>query len=92
MTKRNCFFKILSTLCAALTISGFVAVPAEAAQFDPAFYGAAYPDVTAVFGTDAQALLNHYLTYGMAEGRFPAADAQPGEAVDALQQVRRVGH
>ena len=84
MTKRNCFFKILSTLCAALTISGFVAVPAEAAQFDPAFYGAAYPDVTAVFGTDAQALLNHYLTYGMAEGRFPAADAQPGEAVDAV--------
>ena len=87
MRGKKCFSRILSTLCAVLTVSTFVAVPAEAAQFDPAFYGAAYPDVAAAFGTDAQALLNHYLTYGMAEGRFPAADAQPGEAVDAVAGV-----
>ena len=67
MRGKKCFSRMLSTLCAVLTVSTFVAVPAEAAQFDPAFYGAAYPDVAAAFGTDAQALLNHYLTYGMAE-------------------------
>lgn len=41
--------------------------------------------MTAVFGTDDQALLNHYLNFGMAEGRLPAADAQPGEMVDGMQ-------
>ena len=83
MRGKKYFSRMLSTLCAVLITSVFVTVPAEAAQFDPAFYGAAYPDVAAAYGTDEQALLNHYLTYGMAEGRFPAADAQPGEAVDA---------
>ena len=83
MRGKKHFSRMLSTLCAVLITSVFVTVPAEAAQFDPAFYGAAYPDVAAAYGTDEQALLNHYLTYGMAEGRFPAADAQPGEAVDA---------
>ena len=56
MREKKCFSRMLSTLCAVLTVSTFVAVPAEAAQFDPAFYGAAYPDVAAAFGTDAQAL------------------------------------
>ena len=82
MRGKKYFSRMLSTLCAVLITSVFVTVPAEAAQFDPAFYGAAYPDVAAAYGTDEQALLNHYLTYGMAEGRFPAADAQRGEAVD----------
>ena len=88
MRGKKYFSRMLSTLCAVLITSVFVTVPAEAAQFDPAFYGAAYPDVAAAYGTDEQALLNHYLTYGMAEGRFPAADAQPGEAVDGKKQQR----
>ena len=87
MRGKNCISRILSTLCAVLTVSAFMSVPAEAAQFDPAFYGAAYPDVTAAFGTDAQALLNHYLTWGMAEGRVPAAGAQPGEAVEGIAEA-----
>ena len=91
MRGKNCISRILSTLCAVLTVSAFMSVPAEAAQFDPAFYGAAYPDVTAAFGTDAQALLNHYLTWGMAEGRVPAAGAQPGEAVDGIAEASGSG-
>lgn len=85
MLKRNPVFVALSFACAVLALSGAPSLPARAAaQFDPAFYGAAYPDVVAVFGTDPQALLNHYLAYGMAEGRFPSAQAQPGEAVDGI--------
>lgn len=40
--------------------------------FDSDFYAALYPDVKAEYGTDASKLLNHYLTYGMAEGRIPS--------------------
>lgn len=76
---------VLAFACAVTVLSGASSLQARAAaQFDPAFYGAAYPDVVAVFGTDPQALLNHYLAYGMAEGRFPSAAAQPGEAVDGI--------
>ena len=84
MSKRKSISIFSSVLCAIVLLSGTVALPASAAQFDPAFYAAAYPDVAASCGTDAQALLNHYLNYGMAEGRFPAPDAQPGEIVDGI--------
>ena len=47
MRGKKYFSRMLSTLCAVLITSVFVTVPAEAAQFDPAFYGAAYPDVAA---------------------------------------------
>lgn len=84
MLKRRCCSKILSALFAIVIIFGIADLPVNAAQFDPNFYAVAYPDVVAVFGTDAQALLNHYLTYGMNEGRFPSATALPGEAVDGV--------
>lgn len=43
--------------------------------FDAVYYAQAYPDVTAEIGTDADALYNHYITHGRAEGRLPAAPA-----------------
>ena len=90
MLKRNPVFVALSFACAVLALCSAPSLSARAAaQFDPAFYGAAYPDVVAVFGTDPQALLNHYLAYGMAEGRFPSAQAQPGEAVDGIVRLIR---
>ena len=39
--------------------------------FDPEYYAEHNPDVVAVFGTDANALYNHYKTYGIKEGRLP---------------------
>lgn len=42
-------------------------------QFDSDFYAAYYPDLYAKFGTDPQKLLNHYLDYGIFEGRLPSA-------------------
>ncbi len=41
--------------------------------FDAAFYAATYPDVVAVYGTDATALFNHYITLGRSELRLPNA-------------------
>lgn len=40
-----------------------------AAIFDAEFYKAKYPDVAAVIGDDPQALLLHFWTYGLKEGR-----------------------
>jgi len=36
---------------------------------DPAFYLAIYPDLQAAFGSDVEAARQHWLTYGIAEGR-----------------------
>jgi len=39
-------------------------------DFDPNYYARKYPDVVAVVGNDPAALLNHYNTNGIAEGRY----------------------
>lgn len=85
MSKKSPILAVLLFVFATFVFSGIPSLSARAAtQFDPTFYGAAYPDVVAAFGTDPEALLNHYLAYGMAEGRFPSATAQPGESVDSV--------
>ncbi len=77
--------KVIMTLCAVCMASALQALPAVAAEaFDPVFYAASNPDVVAVLGTDPQALLNHYLNYGIREGRLPYEGAQPGAAVDGI--------
>ncbi len=74
---------ISAAFCLAfLFIAGKTLTVNAASGFDAAFYAASYPDVAAVFGNDSQALLNHYLTYGIKEGRLPYAGAQPGAAVE----------
>ena len=61
---------------------------AHAANFDPAFYGTTYPDVVQALGTDPKALYNHYITYGMKEGRFPYGGAAKGEKVDGIADTK----
>lgn len=39
------------------------------AVFDAAYYADRYPDLKAAFGGDERALLQHFIQYGMAEGR-----------------------
>ena len=39
------------------------------AVFDAAYYANRYPDLKASFGNDESALLQHFIQYGMAEGR-----------------------
>ncbi|MCR4792299.1 MAG: hypothetical protein K5871_06090 [Lachnospiraceae bacterium] len=51
----------------------------DGGKFDPVFYARKYPDVVAVLGNDATALYNHYLYYGMNEGRLPYEGAPKSE-------------
>lgn len=78
---------IATALCAVCMISALWALPVNAAEaFDPVFYAASYPDLAAALGTDPQVLLNHYLNYGMKEGRLPYRGAEPGAAVEGTGQ------
>lgn len=56
----------------------------EKGKFNAVYYATKYPDVAAAIGTDAQALYNHYITYGQKEMRIPYPDAAPGEAVNGI--------
>ncbi len=68
------------------SVNGIVQTAATDAKFDPAFYAATYQDVAAALGTDSQVLYNHYLTYGMKEGRLPFHGAAPGQNVNGIVQ------
>lgn len=45
----------------------------EETMFDAEFYFQTYPDVAAAFGMNKDALYNHYITHGKAEGRVSCA-------------------
>lgn len=47
------------------------------AVFDASYYYNAYPDVAAACGTDANALFNHFVSYGVYEGRSASASFNP---------------
>lgn len=65
-------------LAAGMTLSGLpvyanpVVMP-DGGVFDSEFYADTYPDVTTALGTDAEALYQHYETFGLTEGRRPYA-------------------
>ena len=83
--KHKKLWLVLLTAGLMLLFAGKFSLPVQAAsEFDPVFYAAAYPDVAAALGTDSEALLAHYLTYGMAEGRVPFQGAAPGAPVDGV--------
>jgi hypothetical protein len=72
--------KVLSmTLAVVLSLSmGITAFAApkkmqNGEAFDAEYYAEANPDVKAALGTDEQALYNHYVNYGKAEGRRACA-------------------
>ena len=60
----------------AFIMAGFVPLRTQATEttdysavFDADYYSNTYPDLKAAFGNDKTALLQHFITYGMGEGR-----------------------
>lgn len=80
MMKKLSFKSILGlVLTVSLLFSS--AMPVRAAQasltgltFDAEYYYNTYPDLQAAFGFDYSVLLNHYLQYGLREGRAGSAE------------------
>ena len=76
MKTKRCIIRKLVCLTALLTM--LIALPVQAAPnnvisyeaiFDSTYYAEHNPDLQAVFGNDSNALLSHFIQYGMAEGR-----------------------
>lgn len=72
-------------MCAALLMTSPVSAEAATAAernayqavFDADYYRSAYPDVAAAFGNNKAALFNHFVNYGVKEGRSGSADFNP---------------
>lgn len=72
MKKLMTLFTVLVTLLgSSLSVYAAPKTMPDGNTFDPEFYAATYPDVANVVGTDENALYNHYVTFGQAEGRKP---------------------
>ena len=66
-------WKRMAALVVAVTtmFAGTLTVSAEGVKdvFDAKYYADTYSDLKAAFGYDEKALYNHYVTYGLSEGR-----------------------
>ncbi len=56
--------------------------------FNPTFYASKYPDLKKAFGTDATKLFNHFLTYGMKEGRQASSNFNPVVYKNTYEDLR----
>lgn len=77
--KRKKVMAAVMTAAVAIIVMRHPVQVRAAGEFDPVFYAAAYADVVALLGTDAEALYNHYQNFGQKEGRFPYAGAAAGK-------------
>ncbi len=85
--KKRLFCLALSCIMAAIAIILFP-TQAMASGFDPVYYAERYPDVAAAVGTSQPALINHYLTFGIGEGRFQnAAEESAGTPLNTYIDV-----
>ncbi len=70
---KNWKWKVLSMLAAAAAVLMIGRLDVSAAGvrdvFDAEYYANSYADLKAVYGTDAEALFQHYITSGIKEGR-----------------------
>ncbi len=48
----------------------FTPITSRATGFDPEYYARKYPDVVNAVGSSTSALVNHYINFGIYEGRF----------------------
>lgn len=61
---------------------------AYSAVFDYDYYVANNPDVYAAYGDDVDAVFNHFLTYGMAEGRVASEEFDVNVYKDSYEDLR----
>ena len=75
MKKRIITTLLVTVLGLSSSITAFAAPKTmpDGTKFDAEYYADTYQDVKAAFGNDEEALYNHYVNYGKAEGRKPCA-------------------
>ncbi len=63
------------SMIVAVDASTGIIVLSDGTLFDPVWYAEAYPDVVAMYGTDIEALVAHYVRNGKNEGKLPLRPA-----------------
>ncbi len=78
-----------SVLVLGNSMTAFAApeIMADGTLFDAEYYAQANPDVATVYGTDKNALFQHYTMFGKSEGRTACADATPQMPSDKSYQA-----
>lgn len=79
--------RFISYLLIAFVTLQTAIIPSSADGFDPAYYAQKYPDVVNAVGNDADALYQHYINHGSAEGRFQNRQ----EEIDSLLNATSPG-
>lgn len=67
---------VVTAVMAILSATVLCPVTARASGFDPVYYAEKYPDVANAVGTSQSALINHYITFGINEGRYQNAEEE----------------
>jgi lipoprotein-anchoring transpeptidase ErfK/SrfK len=62
--------KALSIVLAVALLFCFSVTVLASGEFDANYYSTKYPDVVKILGNDPKVLENHYITYGIKEGRY----------------------
>ena len=78
----------VSAPAARVEAATFETMQAIRNAFDAKFYANKYPDVKNAYGTNADALFQHFSTYGMSEGRMLNANFDPKAYVEAYSDIR----
>ena len=68
--------------------SSWLSGAAKDMVFDAEYYAARYPDLKSAYGTDATKLFEHFLTYGIKEGRIASPIFSIGYYVDNNSDIK----
>ena len=71
---------IVMTMCFGMTAFASPKTMPDGTVFDAEYYAKTYPDVVSAIGTDENALYQHYVMAGKAEGRHPVTPVQTTES------------
>ena len=73
MKKKFLLAVLMIVLCVGNCMTAFAAPQTmpDGTTFDPTYYGHTNPDVLAAVGITTEALYQHYVQFGKAEGRLP---------------------
>ena len=91
--KKKIYLALLSGflgLSSAMTVSASPRTMPDGTVFDSEYYAQTNPDVAAAWGTDENALYQHYLTCGKAEGRKPYSDSDANAVPQIQSRVNRL--
>ena len=76
--KKTLLAAMAATMVLSSSLTAFAAPETmpDGTIFDAEYYAQTNPDVVAILGTDKNALYQHYLNFGKAEGRRACAQSQ----------------